>query len=221
MCAQVNEPVTANSRRISAKVHRANTTSLSSDENVHGVYPKKGDEFFSISLSLAHTTKTFFYNPLHPPGRLIVQHATLYTKYEWTKETFRPWSLYGICSLVADGDRRARSRDRGQDLVVLLNVDDVGTRWRDSGAGRVRRGGISEGDRAEVGKGNEGVTLLEVLDDPLSVLLAKSGRRGDLLADALAVGVVRDDGGARGRAGGGDGESDGITSLEGNAGEIV
>lgn len=69
---------------------------------------------------------------------------------------------------VGDGDRRRGGGNRAQDLAVLLKRDEVGTR---SAGGDVR-----EGDGAPVGKGNKRATLLVILDNPLSVQLAESGR---------------------------------------------
>lgn len=74
---------------------------------------------------------------------------------------------------VRAGDsRRARGGAAGQNVSILLNVDDSGTGNTDSarsGCGR----GSSESNLAEVGKLNLGAALLKVLNNPLGVGLAE------------------------------------------------
>ena len=121
---------------------------------------------------------------------------------------------------VGDSDARARRRHTRQSLAVLLDVEDVRARGA-NGAARGPGGCTGEGDRAEVSKGHERVALLEVLDDPLRVLLAERAGRGDRLRHALAVAVVRDDRRAVGGGGCGDGQSDAVAGAEADAGEVV
>jgi hypothetical protein len=129
-----------------------------------------------------------------------------------------PMSIYRArtSTSVLDNDVRAREGCSGQLLAVLLDVNE----------GRANRGaaasaGAGEGDSAEVGEGHERVALLEVLNDPLSVLLAESARRRERLGDGLAVGVVLDHGSARLGCGGGDGDGDRVTSAERDTAEVV
>lgn len=133
------------------------------------------------------------------------------------------FSLGAHCALrrldVGDGDAVAAGRCRGQDLAVLLDVNDGSASGADCATGCGRRC-ASELDGAEVGEGHKRVTLLEVLDNPLRVLLAEPRARRERLADGLAAGDVLDDGGA-GRGGrGGDGELNLITSADGDAREV-
>jgi hypothetical protein len=124
------------------------------------------------------------------------------------------------CLDITDSDGRARGRDTRECLAVLLDVDDV----RAAGAGRARgslRGRAGEGDGAKVGEGHERGALLEVLDDPLSVLLAERRRGRDLLRDGLALRVVGDHGRAGRGARRGDGERDGVAGAEADTGEVV
>ena len=120
---------------------------------------------------------------------------------------------------IGDGDGAARGGDGGQHGAALLDVDEGGARGAD-GAARGARGRAGELDGAEVGEGHEGAALLEVLDDPLRVLLAELRARRERLADGLAAGDVLDDGGT-GRGGrGGDGELNLITSADGEVREV-
>ena len=78
-----------------------------------------------------------------------------------------------------------------------------------------------EGDGAPVGEGNERVALLVILNDPLSVLFAKSRGGGKRLGNGNTGGHVLDDCRARLGGLGSDGELDLVTSLDGDAGEVV
>jgi hypothetical protein len=74
---------------------------------------------------------------------------------------------------VADSNCAATQCDRGEGLAILDHVDE-GT-----GAtllGRSRFGGgrsAGKGDGTKVGQGNETTVLLEVLDNPLSILASE------------------------------------------------
>jgi hypothetical protein len=125
--------------------------------------------------------------------------------------------------IAASNAGRAGSRAVSEDLVILFNIDDGGTADTD-GTGSGLGGGTGERDRAEVSELNHGATLLEVLDNPLSVVLAQVAY-GALVAervlDGLASGVVLDGCSACGLAGGGDSHSDGVSSGEGDSREVI
>ena len=63
--------------------------------------------------------------------------------------------------------------------------------------------------------------LLEVLDNPLGVLLAERGRRRDLLREGLALGAVRDDGRASLGRSRDDGHGGRVAGVKDDAGEVV
>lgn len=78
-------------------------------------------------------------------------------------------------------------------MVVLLDVDDVGTRRR---VAPVTSGlGIREGYLTKIGKRNETSILREIFDDPLSILLAERGSRVETLGHPLAIRQILDRGG--------------------------
>lgn len=87
--------------------------------------------------------------------------------------------------------------------------------------GRRLRLRTGERNGAEIRERHERAVRLEVVDDPLGVLLTERGGRRDLLGDSLALGVARDHRCARCRAGGGDGRRDGVVWGEGDVGEVV
>lgn len=123
---------------------------------------------------------------------------------------------------MANGNAVRARRNGGENLARRrLDVDDGGAR-RTLGrtAGR-SSDGVVESDGAKVGEGDERATRLVVLDDPLGVLFAKSGGGSEGFGDSLAGGQVLDDGSARLGSGGGNGDLDGIASLDGKVGEIV
>jgi hypothetical protein len=93
---------------------------------------------------------------------------------------------------VADSDGRPTGRGRGEDLAVLLNVDDGRTARANRTAGVLRGRRASEGDSAEVSEGDEAATGAEVLNDPFSVLFAQRGGGGDRLSDSRPLRVVLD-----------------------------
>lgn len=123
---------------------------------------------------------------------------------------------------VGAGEVVARGGAVGQDVAVrVLDVND-GTAVRGNGASGARGGGIGEGDRAEVGEGNEAGTRLKVLDDPLRVGLAEGGgRAAEGVGDLLAGGQVLEGGNARGLGGGVHLHVDRVTLADGEVGERV
>ena len=121
---------------------------------------------------------------------------------------------------IGDGDGAARGGDGGQHGAALLDVDEGGARGAD-GAARGARGRAGELDGAEVGEGHEGAALLEVLDDPLGVVLAERGLAGERVRDGLARAHVRDLRRAAGLGRRGDGDGDGVAGGEGDAREVV
>lgn len=62
---------------------------------------------------------------------------------------------------VGNDDGVAGDRDGRQDLIVLLNVHEGASRGVEGGAAS-QAGSIAEGDGTEVGKGDQGVILLEL-----------------------------------------------------------
>lgn len=116
---------------------------------------------------------------------------------------------------VANSHRRAPNRHRRQHLPTLLHIN----RRR---APRPNTTPVArERHRPEIRKRDHGVAALKVPDDPLRVLLAERGGRGEGRGDGLALGGVGDDGGPGGRARGGHGQCDGVARAEGDAGEGV
>ena len=139
---------------------------------------------------------------------------------------------------ISHYDLRPADASGGQDLVVLLNVDDRRARGGYDRARVLGRGGTTErgelctflredrdlrreGDGAKVGEGDERAALLVVLDDPLRVLLAQRRAGRDRLGHGLALGHVLDDCRARRGAARGDRELDGIAARERDAREVV
>ena len=122
---------------------------------------------------------------------------------------------------VLDGGGRSAGGDGGEDFAILLNVYECGTRGCVGSAARSSGSGAGEGHGSKVGEGNKAVALLKVFDDPLSILLAKSIARGEVLGNGLASGQVLDGRYTRGRRVSGDGGLDFVTSRDGDAREIV
>ena len=121
---------------------------------------------------------------------------------------------------VLDGDRAGADGARGEDLVVLADVDEARARGADGAAARARLR-AREGDLAEVGEGDEAVVGREVLDDPLRVVLAERGLARERVRDGLAGRLVRDRrlaGRLRGR---GHGHLNRVARLEADAREVV
>ena len=122
---------------------------------------------------------------------------------------------------VLDGGGRSAGGNGGENLVVLLNVDEGSTRGGVGGATRASGSGASELHGAKVRERNKAAVLLKVFDDPLSILLAKSIGRGEVLGDGLASGQVLNDSCTRGSGGSSNGGLDLITSADSDAREIV
>ena len=122
---------------------------------------------------------------------------------------------------VRDGDAGARGADAGQDLVVLLDIQDLGTAGADFAAGSGGLG-IGEGDGAEVSKGNEGVAFLEVFNDPFGVGLAEGvALAGEGVGHGLAGADVLDGGRPGGLAGRFHGDGDRISGRDADTAEVV
>lgn len=134
-----------------------------------------------------------------------------------TKSDHRPVT----CLDVLYGGGRSTGSDGCENLAVLLNVDDGGTRGGVGGATGARGSSARESHGAKVREGNKTTVLLKVFDDPLGILLAKSIRRGEFLCDGLTSGQVLNDCCARSRRGSSDGGLDNITCADADAREIV
>lgn len=70
-----------------------------------------------------------------------------------------------LTNVVADDLGGAGGGARSEDTSGLADVDD--------GGARDGRGAVSESDRVEIDKVDEGAARGEVLDDPLGVVLAQ------------------------------------------------
>jgi hypothetical protein len=122
---------------------------------------------------------------------------------------------------VLDDDRAARDgRLRGGRAALVDHVDRVRARRRHAPRALARRR-ARERDSAEVRHRHQRRALLEVLDDPLRVLLAQRGSGRDRLGHALARRVVLDHGRARLGRRRSDGDGDRVAGGEGDAGEVV
>ena len=110
----------------------------------------------------------------------------------------------------------------GNDLVVLLNVDDGGASNALGGAvGDVRSTG--EGDGTEVGESDETAARFEVLHNPFGVLVAQVAvfaLVGERVGDGLARAVIHDGRRAGGLAGRLDGGGDLVAGAHLEAGEL-
>lgn len=124
-------------------------------------------------------------------------------------------------ALVGASDGLAGGRAAGVDSAGLADVDDGARSSLDGTAGRRGGVGLGELDGVEVSEGHQGETLLEVLDDPLSIVLAKvTLGAGPCVVDGLASGGVLN-GGSTSRGGGGlNGHDNGVTSGD-VQGEVV
>lgn len=117
---------------------------------------------------------------------------------------------------VGDGDGARASRDGSEGFAALLNVDDLGTTWASTTCASA-----SKGDCTKVGEWNEAAALFVILNDPLGVRLTERGRRGNRLADGLALCDVLDYGRAGLRGGGSHRQFDLIARREADAREVV
>jgi len=139
-----------------------------------------------------------------------------------TPYTYSLHILHHLNVCAAD-PRRTGGGAASQDLAVLLDIDDGGAGDTDR-AGSVSSGGTGEGDGAEVGESDLGAALVEVLNDPLSIGLAK-GAQGSLVGegvlDGLAGGHVLNGSNTASLAGCSDGNGDLVTSGKADATEVV
>lgn len=122
---------------------------------------------------------------------------------------------------VLDNDLAIGDGNGGQNLV-LLDVDDGGI-LRTNGRAILGSGAAGESHGAKVGKGNQGVILLKVLDDPLSVVLTQIAINtpSEAVGDRGTGAHVLNRGGTSGVAAGIDGDLDGITGRDGDVAEVV
>jgi len=125
---------------------------------------------------------------------------------------------------VGDLDgRRARDRDGRQNLSAgILNLDDLRTGKRNGGSTSAGDS-AAEGDGVEAGEVDLRAALLEVLDDPLSILLCEGGGGGrsrDGLSVAEAGGDVLYHDSTTGGGGSSDGDADGLASAYGEAADV-
>lgn len=121
---------------------------------------------------------------------------------------------YNLTGVVAGDLGGARGRAAGQDRAGLADVHDGGA--RDGGRA------VGEGDAVEVGEGHEAQAGLEVLNDPLGVVLAELvGLGREAVGDRLAGGGVLQSDGAGLLGGGIDAHDDGVALGDGEAGEGV
>lgn len=94
---------------------------------------------------------------------------------------------------VLAGNCLTRRRARGKDLTRLADVKDRSTGRGIRAARRQGSIGVSELDLIEVSEGNQGETLLEILDNPFGVGLAQIAlSRSEGVSHALAGGRVLD-----------------------------
>lgn len=123
---------------------------------------------------------------------------------------------------VGDGNAVAGVRRGGQDLAVLLNVDDSGTR-RPNGCAVIGSLSIGKGDIAKVGEWNLASVLQEVFDNPLGVLFAEWGlsTKAKGVCHGLLRGQVVNSSTAGGGRSGNHGYGDLVTGIDGDAGEII
>lgn len=135
-------------------------------------------------------------------------------KLQISQAHFHPFNFHRL-SNIGDGNGASAGRGRGQDLAVLLNIDERKSRWSHSGARQGARTRARKRDGAKVGKPHErarGAALLKVFHDSLGVVLAQLGGRGARGGDGLALGVDRECAG---------GERDGVARRERDAAELV
>ena len=122
---------------------------------------------------------------------------------------------------ILDHSTSRTSSNRGVNNAALLNVDDTPAGRANSGSRGQSRVGIGKGDSSKVGKRHQRAALLEILYDPLGVLLAQGRARADGLGDGLPSGDVLDDGCPALGGRGSDCDGDGVSSRDGDPGEIV
>lgn len=93
---------------------------------------------------------------------------------------------------VLASDGLAGGGARGVDSTALADVDDGGVGASlDGGPAGLGSVCVGELDRAEVGKRNQGETLLKVLNDPLGIILAQVAlSTGEGVGDRLSSGGV-------------------------------
>lgn len=104
----------------------------------------------------------------------------------------------------------------------MLDIKDGSTGKTNGGSGLDGRS-TGEGNATEVGKGDEGVALLVILNNPLGIVLAEvcPNITGESVGNGGTLGNVLNDGGSGSFGGGGNGDLDGVTSRDGDTGEVI
>ena len=125
----------------------------------------------------------------------------------------KPYQFLKLHVLGSDG--RSASRGRGQNSVVLLNVNESDvTPGRGIGPRHTPRHSVYKGDRAKVGGWN---IRCKILEQPLRALKAKRNAGSQTLRHRVAVGQIfnLDLAGSRGERD--DSESDDVSSRDSDA----
>ena len=121
---------------------------------------------------------------------------------------------------MGDNEVVSAGRNAREDGAALLDVDESSTVGGESGARESGGNSVGEGDSAEVGESDERAAFLEVLNDPLRVLLAKTGGGWEGLRHGLSVGLVLDHSSSRLGSRRGDGDCDSVSGVDADAGEV-
>ena len=121
---------------------------------------------------------------------------------------------------IRDSDGASSGRSLSDDGLVMHHINEGRARGADSLALERSRRGVGELDLAKVGERHELAPHLEVLDDPLRVLLAQRLLAHERVRDGLAGRLVRDRRLA-GRLRRGHAHCDIVPGLEADAGEVV
>lgn len=103
----------------------------------------------------------------------------------------RPRDLDTLTSVVTVDLVGSRSSAVGQNLAVLANVDNSGSRNADSTTTSRGSLGVGEDELIKIGKGHKTAAGLEVLHNPLGIGLAQASRLAtERMAGGLAGGQV-------------------------------
>lgn len=128
-------------------------------------------------------------------------------------------TLTGVVAVDLIG---SRSSAVGQNLAVLANVDNGGSRNTDSATASRSGLGVGKDELTKVGKGHKTAAGLEVLHNPLGIGLAQARRLAtERMAGGLAGGQVFNGSLSSCLRGGRDGHSDGITSRNSKSSECI
>lgn len=169
---------------------------------------KKLNKFASGSLHI-FSPRSFLIFRLIPHQNIQIHH---YHEVFWPHSERQPLD-------ILDSDRAARIRDGSQNLAVLLDIDNSGTR----GTNITISVSAAEGDGAKVGKRHQRTVGLKVLNDPLGVVLAQIAVHTTIEGVGFrhAGGQVLNRRGASGQAGRINGDLDRVASADGDAAEVV